>query len=62
MPVHHIPPLHEDLLGHYHIVSIRIPCLRHYEAAARLRQAYPPETDGATLFPFRRLFIVARAA
>ena len=30
--------------------------------AARLRQAYPPETDGATLFPFRRLFIVARAA
>jgi trans-aconitate 2-methyltransferase len=27
--------------------------------AARLREAYPPEADGATLFPFRRLFIVA---
>lgn len=27
---------------------------------ARLRQAYPREADGRTLFPFRRLFIVAR--
>ena len=26
----------------------------------RLRAAYPPEPDGTTLFPFRRLFIVAR--
>ena len=26
----------------------------------RLRAAYPREPDGATLFPFRRLFIVAR--
>ncbi|HYE51736.1 MAG TPA: methyltransferase domain-containing protein [Azospirillaceae bacterium] len=26
-----------------------------------LRAAYPPERDGRTLFPFRRLFIVARA-
>lgn len=28
--------------------------------AARVRQAYPPRADGRTLFPFRRLFIVAR--
>jgi trans-aconitate 2-methyltransferase len=27
--------------------------------AARLRAAYPPEPDGRTLFPFRRVFIVA---
>jgi len=27
--------------------------------AARLRDAYPPEPDGITLFPFRRLFIIA---
>lgn len=27
--------------------------------AARLRQAYPPEVGGNSLFPFRRLFIVA---
>lgn len=27
--------------------------------ATRLRQAYPPRPDGRTLFPFRRLFIVA---
>jgi len=26
---------------------------------ARIRAAYPPRTDGRTLFPFRRLFIVA---
>jgi trans-aconitate 2-methyltransferase len=26
--------------------------------AARLRAAYPPQSDGKTLFPFRRLFIV----
>ena len=28
--------------------------------AARLRAAYPERADGRTLFPFRRLFIVAR--
>jgi trans-aconitate 2-methyltransferase len=28
--------------------------------AARLRVAYPRRTDGTTLFPFRRLFIVAQ--
>lgn len=27
----------------------------------RLRQAYPAESDGSTHFPFRRLFVVARA-
>jgi trans-aconitate 2-methyltransferase len=30
--------------------------------ARRLRSAYPPLADGTTLFPFRRLFIVARRA
>jgi trans-aconitate 2-methyltransferase len=29
------------------------------EYAARLRAAYPKRIDGRTLFPFRRLFIVA---
>lgn len=28
----------------------------------RLRGAYPPRPDGTTLFPFRRLFLVARRA
>jgi trans-aconitate 2-methyltransferase len=28
--------------------------------ADRIRKAYPPRADGSTLFPFRRLFIVAR--
>jgi trans-aconitate 2-methyltransferase len=28
----------------------------------RIAAAYPPEVDGATLFPFRRLFIIAVAA
>ncbi len=27
--------------------------------AARVREAYPPRADGRTLFPFRRLFILA---
>lgn len=31
------------------------------EYAARVRAAYPPMADGRTVFPFRRLFIVARA-
>jgi trans-aconitate 2-methyltransferase len=36
---------------------------RAFEAAydARLQDAYPMRSDGATLFPFRRIFIVARA-
>jgi len=29
--------------------------------AARMRAAYPPRPDGRTLFPFRRIFMVARA-
>ncbi|MBI5164667.1 MAG: methyltransferase domain-containing protein [Magnetospirillum sp.] len=28
--------------------------------AARMRAAYPPRSDGKTLFPFRRVFLVAR--
>lgn len=28
--------------------------------AARLRSAYPPQADGTTLFPFRRIFVVAQ--
>jgi trans-aconitate 2-methyltransferase len=30
--------------------------------AARLRSAYPCRPDGSTWFPFRRIFLVARAA
>lgn len=30
--------------------------------AARLRQAYPKEADGRTLFPFRRIFLIAERA
>ncbi len=32
------------------------------EYAARVGAAYPPRADGRTLFPFRRLFIVAQVA
>jgi trans-aconitate 2-methyltransferase len=32
------------------------------ELAPRLREAYPPRPDGTTWFPFRRIFLVARAA
>ncbi len=32
------------------------------EYARRLRAAYPARPDGETLFPFRRIFLVARAA
>ncbi|WP_142849110.1 methyltransferase domain-containing protein [Telmatospirillum sp. J64-1] len=32
------------------------------DCAARLREAYPPGSDGKTLFPFRRLFLLARKA
>ncbi|MFC5063597.1 trans-aconitate 2-methyltransferase [Actinomycetospora atypica] len=31
------------------------------ELAPRLREAYPARPDGSTWFPFRRLFVVARA-
>jgi len=30
--------------------------------AMRVREAYPPEKDGTTLFPFRRLFLIAARA
>ncbi|MBI2206755.1 MAG: methyltransferase domain-containing protein [Candidatus Rokubacteria bacterium] len=40
------------------------PDRSRFEAAygERVRRAYPPRADGRTLFPFRRLFIVVRAA
>jgi trans-aconitate 2-methyltransferase len=28
--------------------------------ARRVRLAYPPQSSGVTLFPFRRLFLIAR--
>lgn len=31
-----------------------------YHYLERVRQVYPPEPDGLTLFPFKRIFIVAR--
>ena len=36
---------------------------RAFEAAyrARVAEAYPPATSGRTLFPFRRLFLIAEA-
>lgn len=30
------------------------------ECARRYREAYPPQADGTTMLPFRRLFVVAR--
>ena len=36
---------------------------RFYQVVAeRIAAAYPPEPDGSTLFPFRRIFIVAARA
>ncbi len=32
------------------------------DVRARLLRAYPPEADGRTLFPFRRLFVIAQKA
>ena len=29
------------------------------DLAARLKRAYPPESDGRTYFPFHRLFVIA---
>lgn len=42
--------------------ALEEPHRREFEAEyrARLRAAYPKRADGATLFPFKRLFIVAR--
>lgn len=43
--------------------ALREPERSRFEAAyaALVAQAYPRRTDGRTLFPFRRLFLVARA-
>jgi len=43
--------------------ALREPERRRFEAAyaALVAQAYPRRADGRTLFPFRRLFLVARA-
>jgi trans-aconitate methyltransferase len=38
----------------------RVPIAAPARVRARLREAYPRRADGATLFPFRRLFAVAR--
>jgi trans-aconitate 2-methyltransferase len=42
--------------------ALREPQRGAFEAeyAKRIRAAYPPRADGRTLFPFRRLFILAR--
>jgi len=42
--------------------ALREPRRGAFEAeyAKRIRAAYPPRADGRTLFPFRRLFILAR--
>ena len=44
-------------------VALEEPERGRFEAAyaALVARAYPPRPDGRTLFPFRRLFIVARA-
>lgn len=43
--------------------ALEEPERSRFEAAyaALVARAYPPQADGRTLFPFRRLFIVARA-
>ncbi len=38
----------------------RTEFLRDYNYTQRMAYAYPPEADGRTLFPFRRMFVVAR--
>jgi trans-aconitate 2-methyltransferase len=44
--------------------ALEEPQRSEFEAAyaARVRSAYPPLSNGHTLFPFRRLFIVMRKA
>lgn len=48
-------------LPHF-LEALAEPARSEFEAEyrARLRAAYPKRPDGATLFPFKRLFIVAR--
>jgi trans-aconitate 2-methyltransferase len=45
------------------LAALDEPMHSHFEAAygERVLAAYPPRADGKTLFPFRRLFIVATA-
>ena len=45
------------------LAALEEPARSDFERAyaARVRDAYPARADGRTLFPFRRLFIVARA-
>ena len=45
------------------LAALDEPQRSHFEAdyAARVAAAYPPRGDGKTLFPFRRLFLVATA-
>jgi trans-aconitate 2-methyltransferase len=46
------------------LAALEEPERSRFEAAygARVAAAYPPRSDGRTLFPFRRLFLVATAA
>jgi trans-aconitate 2-methyltransferase len=46
------------------LAALDEPDRSRFEAdyAARVAAAYPPRSDGKTLFPFRRLFMVAKAA
>jgi trans-aconitate 2-methyltransferase len=48
-----LPPVLETLDEERQIAFVE-------ECARRYRLAYPPEADGATVLPFRRLFIVAQ--
>jgi len=42
--------------------ALESPWREAFEAdyRARIAKAYPPESDGRTLLPFKRLFIVAK--
>jgi trans-aconitate 2-methyltransferase len=46
------------------LAALEEPLRSRFEAAygERVAAAYPPRADGRTLFPFRRLFLIARAA
>jgi trans-aconitate 2-methyltransferase len=45
------------------LAALEEPLRSEFEAAyaARVLAAYPPSSDGKTLFPFRRLFLIATA-
>jgi trans-aconitate 2-methyltransferase len=46
------------------LAALDEPERSHFEAAyaKRVAAAYPPRSDGKTLFPFRRMFLIATAA